>query len=128
MKRLFWNWIISSVALWLAALALGKHVHIIPWYHVLWLAPLLGIINALVGGLATIVSWIAFPVNLLTLGCFGFILSFVGYALAIYFLGNDPQIHPLFHVASPIWAAALAVVMALFSTVLNMVLPGKKAR
>ncbi|HEY3376756.1 MAG TPA: phage holin family protein [Armatimonadota bacterium] len=124
MKRLLWHWLISAAALWLTAMALHNGVTINPWWHVLWLAPLLGLVNVLVGAVANILAWIAFPVNLLTLGCFGFVLSFVGYALAINYLGKNLAV---FHVASFSWAAALAIIMALFSTVLNMVLPGGRA-
>lgn len=127
MRRLIWHWIISAAALWLAAYVLRGGIVITPWYHVLWLAPLLGLVNVLVGWLANLLAWIAFPVNLLTLGCFGFILSFLGYIIAIYSLGTNNRI-PMFHVSSFLWAAGLAVVMALFSTLLNMLLPGKQSR
>lgn len=126
MKRLFWHWVISVIALILATLALRRGVTITPQYNALWLAPLLGLVNVVVGALANIISWIAFPVNLMTLGCFGFILSFIGYIATIYLLGE--KLSPMFHVDGFWWAAALAVVMALFSTLLNMLLPGKNSR
>jgi len=126
MRRLIWNWVISSLALWLAILALGKGVTIAHPYDVLWLAPLLGLINVIVGVIADFLAGIACLVNLLTLGLFGFLLSFIGYVLAVLYLGNLPGF--TLHVQSFAWAAALAVFMALFSTLLNMILPGKKAR
>ncbi|HEX2948108.1 MAG TPA: phage holin family protein [Armatimonadota bacterium] len=126
MKRLFWHWIISSIALVLTAMALHNGVSIDPLYNALWIAPLLGFINFSVGALAHVVSWIAYPVNLLTLGCFGFILSFIGYIFAITYLSH--KLGTLFQVHGFLWAAAFAVVMALFSTLLNIVLPGKSSR
>lgn len=125
MKRLLWHWIISAAALWLTTLALQHGVTITHWYHVLWLAPLLGLVNVAVSALARVISWIAFPVNLLTLGCFGFILSFFGYIVALVYL--DKQLSVL-HITGFGWAVALAVVMALFSSLLNIILPGKTAR
>lgn len=127
MKRLFWHWAISSIALLLAAAALSWGVHIHHPLTAIWLAPLLGLVNAVVGGVTALVSLIAFPITILTLGCFGFVLSFVLYAWAIWALSNilKPEV---FHVDSFWWAAALAAVMALFSTLLNMILPGGKKR
>lgn len=126
MKRLLWHWIISAIALVVAAAALQKGVHINPWYHALWIAPLLGLVNALVGGVSGVISFIALPVNLLTLGCFGFVLSFILYTLMVFWLGSGRI--GSFIVDGFWWAAALAIVMALFSSVLNMVLPGHEAR
>ncbi len=123
MRRLFWHWIISSVALLLAAAALNKGVHLGSWVTALWLAPLLGLVNALVGGITTFISLIALPITVLTLGCFGFVLSFVLYAVAIWLLSTALV---AFQVDNIWWAMALAAVMALFSSVLNMLLPGDK--
>lgn len=125
MKRLFWYWLISSLALYLTVLALKGGVKIDPIINVLWLAPLLGLVNTLVGGLSRLLSLIAFPVNVMTLGCFGFLLSFVGYILAIMAMSNKLTV---FDVSSFWWGAALSVVMALFSSLLNMVLPSKDDR
>lgn len=127
MRRLLWYWIISAGALLLAVLALRPNVDITPLWQVIWLAPLLGLVNVLVGGVTSIISLIAFPVNLLTLGCFGFVLSFLGNVLVIYYLGTAHRL-AAFHVKSFLWAAALAILMALFSAVLNMLLPGKETR
>ncbi|MHB9026726.1 MAG: phage holin family protein [Armatimonadota bacterium] len=127
MKSLLWHWVISTLALILAAMALSKGVHLSP-LHALWIAPLFGIINAIVGGIAGIISFLATPLNLLTLGCFGFVLSSVLYTTAIYLLGKNPSLVSVFQVDSFLWALSLAIVMALFSTVLNIVLPGNPER
>ncbi len=125
MRRLFYYWAISAIALVAAAWVIPG-VDISRWYHALWIAPLLGLVNMLVGAIAGMVSLVAMPVNLLTLGCFGFIVSFVLYIAAIYFLGNENgPFYPYLSVASWVAAALLAGVMALFSTLLNMLLPRK---
>lgn len=126
MRNLLWHEIISTLALLLGVWILPS-VTIAHWYHALWIAPLLGLINVIVGALARVLSWFASPVNLLTLGCFGFILSFFGYVVAIYFLGRDGSGFPL-HVNSVFSATELAILMALFSSLLNMILPGKESR
>ncbi len=128
MRRLFWHWAISAIALVLTAAAI--HVPITPWYNAIWLAPIFGLVNVIVGFLVNIISIILLPLNLLTLGCFGFILSFGLYTLALYWLCNTATGPLAFALSIPSWttAALLAIIMALFSTVLNMVLPGGKRR
>jgi len=133
MKRLFWHWAISAIALVCAVAVLRPGIQFgRGWYDAIWLAPLLGLVNLAVGFVAAILKLVFGLVNLLTLGIFGFILSFILYATAIYWLGHspggplaDPHIFIVHH-----WldAGKLAIVMALFSIVLNMVLPGKKER
>jgi uncharacterized membrane protein YvlD (DUF360 family) len=129
MRNLFWHWALSAVALLLAAAAVpGIEIH--HWYHAIWLAPLLGLINFLVGALAQAIAWLTCLLNLLTLGCFGFVLSFIFYTGVVYGLGREPEgaLSFAFSVRS-IWSAmGLAVVMALVSSVLNMVLPSRRRR
>ena len=131
MRRLFWYWLISALALWLAAYVVPG-VKIAHWYDALWIAPLLGLVNMLVGVLTWIISLLALPITLLTLGCFSFIVSFFLYVFALYFLffSKTGSLNPyMSYVGSGSgWGAVVlfAIVMALFSTVLNMVLPGKK--
>lgn len=127
MKRMLWNWLISAAALAIAALLLSSKVHVYNYLNVLWIAPLLGLVGVVVGILSFFIKVIAFPVNFLTLGCFGFIVSFLIYALALYVLMN--QHGPLANymkVDGFAGAAELAAVMAVVSAVLNVILPVKK--
>jgi uncharacterized membrane protein YvlD (DUF360 family) len=127
MRRLFWHWFISAIALMLTAAAL--QISIRPWWNALWLAPLFGVVNGVVGALAGVISFIALPVNMLTLGCFGFVVSFLLNVAALFFLcGPTGPFHDALPVASFPQAALFSVILALFSTVLNMVLPGKGRR
>ena len=128
MKRLFWHWVISAIALWLAVAVLHQGVQVEPWYAVLWLGPLLGLLNAVVGLISAIIKLLAFPVNLLTLGCFGFVLSLVLNGTAVYLLSTNMKVLKLgdgnwWHGVG--WGIALVVVMAVFSMLLNVVLPSK---
>jgi len=133
MKRIFWHWIISALALLLAAYVVPG-VKITHWYDVIWIAPLLGLVNMVVGLLTWIISLLALPITLVTLGCFSFVVSFFLYVFSLYYLffsKTGSFSHYMSYVGTGSgWGAAVlfAVVMALFSSVLNMVLPGKDAR
>ncbi len=128
MKRLLWNWIISAAALGISAALLPNYVQMHNPLNVLWIAPLLGLVGVITGMLSWVIKLIAFPVNLLTLGCFGFIVSFLLYVLAIFTLMNGHQapLAAYMSVNNFGGAAALAVVMAVVSGVLNIVIPVKK--
>jgi uncharacterized membrane protein YvlD (DUF360 family) len=130
MKRLFWHWAISAIALVVAVAVVPGITFVRGWYDAVWLAPLLGLVNLAVGFVAAILKLFFGLVNLLTLGLLGFIISFVLYGTAIYWLGHPPDgpLADIMRVSSWIDAVILAVIMALFSIVLNMVLPGKKDR
>lgn len=127
MSRLFWHWIISAIALVLAVEVLPGVDLVHPW-NAVWIAPLLGLVNLVVGFIAGILSWFTGPANLLTLGVFGFVLSFVLYTVCVYYLGHVPA-GPLAF-AMPVdtlpHAMLLAILMGLFSTVLNILLPRRK--
>jgi len=125
MKRIFWYWVISSVTLIVAAMLLSPHVKILSWVNILWIAPLLGLVNAIVGVIAGIIKLLAFPVNFCTLGLFGFIVSFLLYSLAIYWLMHPPSgsLSNSISVDSLPWAMALAVLMAIVSSILSMFTP-----
>ena len=129
MRRLFWYWAISAVALVLAV-AVVRQVTLAHWYDAIWIAPILGLVSLGVGLVTNIFTFIFGLVNLLTLGLLGFVLSFVLYTLALYWLGRQPD-GPLadYLMVQDVWGAMLlAALMGLFSMLLNMVLPGRKSR
>ncbi|MHB0938392.1 MAG: phage holin family protein [Armatimonadota bacterium] len=131
MKRLFWHWAISAIALVFAVAVVQPGIKFERgWYDAIWIAPLLGLINLAVGFVASILKLFFGLANLLTLGILGFIVSFLLYVIAIYWLGHPPTgpLAEVFSVQGIFDAGKLAVIMALFSTVLNIILPGKKDR
>jgi uncharacterized membrane protein YvlD (DUF360 family) len=126
MRRIVWHWIISAFALWLTVAALSGHITMTNPWSVLWVAPLLGLVNFGVGLITWVISAMAFPITVLTLGCFGFIISFILYTVAVYTLfGPTGGLSDTMRVENFFWAMILSAVMALFSSVLNMLLPGK---
>jgi len=130
MKRLFWHWVISAIALVIAVAIVPGISFARGWYDAIWIAPLLALVNLAVGFIASIFKLFFALANLLTLGILGFVISFVLYVTAIYWLGHPPDgpLTEIFRVSTWLDAGKLAIIMALFSIVLNMVLPGKKDR
>lgn len=123
MKRHLWHWIISAIALW-AAIGVLKGVDLPNPWNAIWIAPLLGLVNLAVGMVSSVLSFFFGCVNVLTLGAFGFILSFILYTVAVYYLGKTGgPLAPYMPVDSLPWAMALAAVMGLFSSLLNIFLP-----
>lgn len=124
MRRILWNWVISSIALWLGATILYPEIKITtpPYYNIFWVAALLGLTNVLVSFLTALIKLLTLPVNVITMGCFGFFLSLVMNGTALYFVSTvmAPEI---FHITSFYWGLTLAVLMSVFSSILTVILP-----
>ncbi len=126
MRRIIWNWVISSIALWLGTSILSPEVSITtpPWYNIFWISALLGLTNVFVGLLTFLIKVLTLPINILTMGCFGFFISLIMNSIAIYFVSSNfaPTV---FHVASFKTGFELALLMSIFSSILTMILPFK---
>lgn len=126
MKRMIWNWVISSIALWLGVSILNPEVNIItpPWYNVCWVAALLGLTNVVVSIITALIKLLTLPVNVITMGCFGFFLSLVMNGVALYFVSTSlaPKI---FQISTFSMGLTLAVLMSIFSSILTVILPFK---
>jgi uncharacterized membrane protein YvlD (DUF360 family) len=127
MRRIIWNWVISSLALWLGASILSPEIIITtpPWYNVCWVAALLGLTNVIVGFLTALIKLLTLPVNVITMGCFGFFLSLIMNGAALYFV-STVMVPEIFHISSFYWGMTLAVLMSIFSSILTIVLPFRK--
>ena len=115
MLRLLLNWILSAVAVWLVA-------QIVPGVHVsgataaLIAALVIGFINATLGALLKIIT---FPLTLLTLGLFWFVIN----ALMLEFAS---ALVPGFQVHGFLAAFVGAIVLSLVNLLLKaLVMPGK---
>ncbi len=115
--RLLLHWVLSAVAVWIVA-------HIVPGISVngptaaLIAALVIGLINATLGLLLKILT---FPLTILTLGLFWFVINAVMLELAAQFVRG-------FEVRGFIPALIGAVMLSLVSSVLQwLIMPSRKA-
>lgn len=115
--RLLLHWILSAIAVWIVA-------HIVPGIYVsgpkaaLIAALVIGLINATLGLLLKILT---FPLTILTLGLFWFVINALMLELAASLVNG-------FYVRNFIAALIGAVMLSLVSSVLQwLIMPSKKA-
>ena len=116
--RLFLNWVLSAIAVWIVA-------QVVPGIHVngavaaLIAALAIGFINATIGALLKIIT---FPLTLLTLGLFWFVINALMLELA-------SAVVPGFQVHGFIAAFIGAIVLSVVNLVLKaIVMPSKDGR
>jgi putative membrane protein len=115
--RLLLHWILSAIALWIVA-------HFVPGIYVsgpkaaLIAALVIGLINATLGLLLKIIT---FPLTILTLGLFWFVINALMLELAAKFVDG-------FMVRGFIPALIGAVLMSLVSSVLQWIVMPRKER
>ena len=115
--RLLLHWILSATALWIVA-------HFVPGIYVsgpkaaLIAALVIGLINATLGLLLNIIT---FPLTILTLGLFWFVINALMLELAAKFVDG-------FQVRGFIPALIGAVLMSLVSSVLQWIVMPKRER
>jgi putative membrane protein len=115
--RLLLHWLLSAVAVWIVA-------HVVPGISVdtavtcLVAALVIGLINATLGALLKILT---FPLTILTLGLFWFVINALMLELAAWLVRG-------FHVQNFIAALLGAVMLSLVSSVLQwLIMPDRKA-
>jgi putative membrane protein len=114
--RLLLHWLISAIAVWIVA-------HIVPGIYVtgigaaLIAALVIGLINATLGLLLKIIT---FPLTILTLGLFWFVINALMLELAAEFVNG-------FYVRNFIAALIGAVMLSLVSSVLQWILMPRRA-
>jgi putative membrane protein len=113
--RLLLHWLISAIAVWIVA-------HIVPGIYVtgigaaLIAALVIGLINATLG---LILKIITFPLTILTLGLFWFVINALMLELAANFVSG-------FFVSNFLAALIGAVMLSLVSSVLHWILMPKR--
>jgi putative membrane protein len=113
--RLLLHWLISAIAVWIVA-------HIVPGIYVtgigaaLIAALVIGLINATLGLILTIIT---FPLTILTLGLFWFVINALMLELAANFVSG-------FFVSNFLAALIGAVMLSLVSSVLHWILMPKR--
>ncbi len=113
--RLLLHWILSAVAVWIVA-------HVVPGISVsgpmaaLIAAAVIGLVNATLGLLLKIVT---FPLTILTLGLFWFVINALMLEVAAAFV-------PGFHVLGFVAAFIGAIVLSIVSSVLQWIVMPKR--
>lgn len=112
------NWLLSALALIIVA-------HVVPGFHVsgftaaLWAALVIGLVNATLGLFLKVIT---FPLTIVTLGIFWWIINALMLELATAFTPN-------FRIDSFFWAFVGAIVLALVQMLLRwLVLPDRGRR
>jgi putative membrane protein len=110
LKRFIQSWLINTAAVGLAGLIMHNHIHYDKVVYLLAASLLLGILNAF---LKPIITLLALPLVIFTLGLFLFVIN----ALILYFVGFLLQ--PYFYVDG-FWSAFKgALIISIVSVVLN---------
>lgn len=119
MKRFFQSWVINTLAVLVAVHIVSGGIHYQKPLDLLAASLLLGILNAV---LRPLLLFLAFPILLLTLGLFRFVIN----AFLLYFVGC--LLRPHFYVDG-FWAAFWgALIISLISTILNLLTGSGGAR
>ena len=114
--RLLLNWVLSALAVWIVA-QLGIGVSVRGAASALIAALVIGFINATLGALLKIIT---FPLTLLTLGLFWFVINALMLELAAGFVQG-------FYVRNFIAALIGAVMLSLVSSVLQWIIMPRRA-
>jgi putative membrane protein len=117
MKMLL-NWVLSAIAVWIVAQVVPG-VHVSGWGAALIAALAIGFINATLG---MVLKVLTFPLTIVTLGLFWFVINALMFELA-------SAVVPGFHVSGFLAAFIGAIVLSLVNLVLKaLVLPDKDNR
>jgi putative membrane protein len=103
--------LLNAVALFAAAYLLRPNVEVKGFVRAIIVGVVLAILN---GTLGAILDAVALPLNFITLGLFSFIIDAIIILIADYFLKG-------FKVKGFWWAVVLAVLMAIFNSVMHMI-------
>jgi putative membrane protein len=113
--RMLLNWVLSAIAVWIVAQVVPG-VHVSGWVAALIAALAIGFINATLGILLKVLT---FPLTIVTLGLFWFVINALMFELASAFV-------PGFHVSGFLAAFIGAIVLSLVNLVLKGILLPKK--
>lgn len=117
--KLLLNWVLSALAVWIVAQVVPG-VHVSGAVAALIAALAIGFINATLGALLKIIT---FPLTLVTLGLFWFVINALMLELASALLSPGFQVHGF--LAAFIGAIVLSVVNLLLKA---LVMPGKDGK
>ncbi len=116
MLRLFLNWILSAVAVWIVAQVV-RGVYVSGWKSALIAALVIGFINATIGAVLKVVT---FPLTVVTLGVFWLVINALMLELASALLSPGFQVHGF------LAAFIGAIVLSLVNLLLKAIVMPKK--
>jgi putative membrane protein len=126
MRALLLRWILLSIAVWAAASILPEAmVGLDQVWEAALAAAVIGLLNALLKPVLFVFRIVTFPINLLTLGLFGLVVSFVMNVIIFWGVG---QWMPGFRVHGIVGAAAGAAIMSAVNGVLMLLAPERRER
>ncbi len=117
--RMLLNWVLSAVAVWIVA-QLGIGISVQGAVAALIAALVIGFINATIGAVLKVIT---FPLTLVTLGLFWFVINALMLELASALLSPGFQVHGF--LAAFVGAIVLSLVNLLLKAI---VMPGKDQR
>ncbi len=117
--RFLQSWIISTLAVALAAMILPNHIHYETKFALVFASLLLGILNAFV---RPILMLIALPLLIFTLGLFTLVIN----ALLLYFVGY--LLRPSFYVDTFGYAFLGALIISIITVILNIMTGNSNVR
>ena len=101
----------SKIAVCFTAWIMSAGVHIEPWWHAIFVAIVLGVINALVRPVAKI---LALPLTIVTLGLFILVINALMVMLCAWFLDS-------FTVDGFWWALGFSLVLSVMTWLVNLI-------
>jgi putative membrane protein len=119
------RWILATAALWGTASILPTCVKLEGLLPAFLATAVIGLLNALVSPILFIFKVVTFPINLLTLGLFSLLTSFVMNTLIFWGVGRSGWIQG-FSVPGLVAAAKAAVVMSIINGLLTWVARGAR--
>jgi len=119
LKKFLQSWVINTLAVGLAGWIMHNHIHYQKPVYLLAASLLLGILNSV---LKPIITFLALPLLVLTLGLFMFVIN----ALLLYFVGF--LLSPKFSVDTFGSAFLGALIISIVSVILNSLTGGGNAR
>ncbi len=108
--------IISVLSVWVTAWLMDG-VTLEPWWAALIVAVVLGCINAIIRPVFKLLS---FPVNVITLGLFTFVINALMVMLCAWLVGDYFQVNGFFN------ALIYSIILSVVGWVLNLFAPSKK--
>lgn len=120
MKRIFVRWLINTIAIILAVKFVPGIVYSGPWWGILVVGMIFGLVNAFI---RPFVKLFTFPLLILTLGLFTFIINAMMLSITSWFSNNFELGFQVEGFSPAFWGS---LVISIVSIILSFILPTDK--